>query len=374
MDFPRNDSKKFALLIVNTWQLPNALSDILYIYPILIKWGYEHSNITILVDRNINDVRLSLFAGMKPSPKIVIAGKEFLKKYNEILSDFATRSEGHVSSLFINISGHGAQIKDYSGDEIDGLDEYIIPNGTRVLDDDLLSSLMKNIPSNFYLFTGCDTCHSGTMFDFPYQGESLVNPKFTTTPFTGISISACSDKQLDYEIGCDYNKVLPIVKNMKFSGLSNAQTSALIARYETLLRKFTTTGALTSAFVERSVEKITDSSIRAMEKDLAQIGQTLVQCSTHKRAEIPSVLNQLSYVSIKKRAIEPSEGSSDTSSTSSTTNGTINSGSSDDNGGLIAFIVIVIFVIVVLVVTFVFVARNSAVFGGVRQPTIIQLF
>lgn len=87
-------------------------------------------------------------------------------------------SHCHPTTLYIHISGHGYQTSDDSknGDEVDGLDEYIIlgdsatTTGQRWRDDDLLAWLKTNVlrqQIKAVLLT-TDTCHSGTMWDLPY--------------------------------------------------------------------------------------------------------------------------------------------------------------------------------------------------------------
>ena len=56
-------------------------------------------------------------------------------------------------SLFLHYSGHGVQMKDGEGDEVDGLDEVIIPLDFKkgqwdsmIRDDDLKSLLTTKLP------------------------------------------------------------------------------------------------------------------------------------------------------------------------------------------------------------------------------------
>jgi len=75
-------------------------------------------------------------------------------------------------SLFFHYSGHGLSIVDEDGDEIDGMDESILPvdyeeNGV-ILDDEINELIVKPLPKGCLLTALADCCHSGTVFDLPY--------------------------------------------------------------------------------------------------------------------------------------------------------------------------------------------------------------
>ncbi|MDD5389854.1 MAG: caspase family protein [Gallionellaceae bacterium] len=69
--------------------------------------------------------------------------------------------------LVFHYSGHGSQIRDRDGDELeDGMDELICPHdfdwdGTYILDDDL-NAIFKTLPKGVLLEVFLDSCHSGT--------------------------------------------------------------------------------------------------------------------------------------------------------------------------------------------------------------------
>lgn len=68
--------------------------------------------------------------------------------------------------LFIQYSGHGGLITDLSGDEESGFDSYIMPSDHAsagvIIDDYILSDLIKAIPNDVHTTMLCDCCHSGT--------------------------------------------------------------------------------------------------------------------------------------------------------------------------------------------------------------------
>jgi len=69
--------------------------------------------------------------------------------------------------LVFHYSGHGSQIRDRDGDELeDGMDELICPhdfdwNGSYITDDDL-NAIFKTLPKGVLLEVFLDSCHSGT--------------------------------------------------------------------------------------------------------------------------------------------------------------------------------------------------------------------
>ena len=69
--------------------------------------------------------------------------------------------------LVFHFSGHGSQIRDRNGDELeDHLDELICPydmdwDGNFITDDEL-NGILKNVPEDALLETMLDCCHSGT--------------------------------------------------------------------------------------------------------------------------------------------------------------------------------------------------------------------
>ncbi len=69
--------------------------------------------------------------------------------------------------LVFHYSGHGSQIRDRDGDELeDGMDELICPhdfdwNGNYITDDDL-NAIFKTLPKGVLLEVFLDSCHSGT--------------------------------------------------------------------------------------------------------------------------------------------------------------------------------------------------------------------
>jgi hypothetical protein len=69
--------------------------------------------------------------------------------------------------LVFHYSGHGSQVRDRNGDELnDQLDEILIPYDVDFddpLTDDMIGEVFKGLAQGAYLTMICDSCHSGTM-------------------------------------------------------------------------------------------------------------------------------------------------------------------------------------------------------------------
>jgi len=113
------------------------------------------------------------------------------------------------STIIVLISGHGYQMKDREGDELDGMDEYIKDKQEIIKDDQLreifICPLINKSQINFIGLV--DTCHSGTMFDldYSYNGQRwLKDTNRAAINVDAISLSACRDNQLD---NCDIGNI-----------------------------------------------------------------------------------------------------------------------------------------------------------------------
>lgn len=276
LTFPDPAKDKYALLIVNTYQLPNALNDTLVQIVMLLNWGVSLSNIYILADSD-KDARLKFLTGMiYKKQRLNIKynkGSDFVSKYVEILRIIAVRAQSKAD-VFISISGHGSRVRDRNRDEKDGYDECIIPAGVRILDDHLFSGLLQ-LGSNFNILTLTDTCHSGTMFD-------LDSKTALTMKASALSISACGDNQLDWECGCDTTKIKSFLKSRGINDMSSDD----VKKYLSYLPSTYITGSLTSAVIDRAFDRMNDESLRLITLDLKSLGQTLNQQTVSKAREI----------------------------------------------------------------------------------------
>lgn len=273
MNFPRDvNDEKFALCIVNTWFLPNAINDTLAQIVMLMNWGFEMDNIYILIDGK-EDSRLEFISKLvRNGKKCNIKtnnGQNFLTIYQEILRTIAVKASRNAS-LYVSITGHGGQTKDNNGDEKDGKDEFIAPNGVMVRDDDLYRGL-QILGSNFFIMGFVDTCHSGTMFD-------LDSSKFGKLKCTAFSISACSDSEVDWETICPTTSL----KNFAKTNFNSADYK----RYNNYLSPSFITGSLTAGIIKTSFNGINSNSLKDLSTFLKAFRQTLYINSSRDAEEV----------------------------------------------------------------------------------------
>ena len=124
--------------------LGGCVNDITNLYDILVKYfGFAPGDITMLSDR-------------RATKKAIIDGLA------NLISKSATGD-----SLVFHYSGHGSQVRDMEGDELDdGKDEIICPwdfdwDGTYIKDDDF-ARIFADLKKGVRLEVILDSCHSGT--------------------------------------------------------------------------------------------------------------------------------------------------------------------------------------------------------------------
>ncbi|KAH9913686.1 caspase domain-containing protein [Epithele typhae] len=159
--------------------------------------GYKKEDIVILTDDSPNPREQPTRANMLDAMRWLVKGA--------CCND----------SLFFHYSGHGSQVQDRNGDEIDGMDEgecglsLIFPVDYKQaghISDDLLHAVMvKKLPTGCRLTALFDSCHSGSVLDLPYlystdgrtKGSQVTAKWFDykSTPADVISWSGCKDSQ-----------------------------------------------------------------------------------------------------------------------------------------------------------------------------------
>lgn len=118
---------------------------------------------------------------------------------NNILSSFDWLLENVVAGdiLVFYFSGHGSFVRDANRDESDLRDEVIVPidymeNGF-ILDDTIMSNLIRKVPANVTLWCFSDSCNSGTVVDLLYnyrslcalkRGKNVINDKYVSSDWT----------------------------------------------------------------------------------------------------------------------------------------------------------------------------------------------
>lgn len=216
--------KKVALIIAigeypeaGKWRNLSSMNDVKYVKEALVKTGFNTNDIDTLCNKN--------------------ATKNGMIK---ALDDLYNRvGEGDI--VYFQFSGHGQQIQDDNGDELDGYDEALIPydaaasfdpvtyKGENHFRDDLLgeklNAIRKKVGPKGSLVVLIDACHSGTAtrdagIKRGMEQPFLTNPKyvpnvridlnknpeqgmlegFTEGMGTMVVFSACSPNQPNYEL------------------------------------------------------------------------------------------------------------------------------------------------------------------------------
>lgn len=175
---------------------------------------------------NMRHILMSLY-GFKPENiRVAIDDRAtrngIISRLKWLCKDVKTGDE-----LVFHYSGHGSQVRDRDGDELnDHLDEILCPydlNWNVPLTDDILARFFDGLPDgvNFTFF--CDSCHSGTMY------RSLGNPieatpRFIMPPFDIRCRSM--DQNIPKKIVGSGKRVDGRQRHVLISGCRDDQTSA----------------------------------------------------------------------------------------------------------------------------------------------------
>jgi len=177
-------------------QLGGCIMDTRYMhYCLTSRYGFAESEILMLNEEQRNPYQV-------PTRDNIFRAAQWL------LSDC-----GPGDSLVWMFSGHGSQVRDHSGEEIDGMNETILPVDHRragmIADKELYHVLIAPLPGGVKLHALCDSCHSGTILDLPYtcmpepkQTQWQGNPWYQaqrifkgTAGGLAVCISGCDDSQ-----------------------------------------------------------------------------------------------------------------------------------------------------------------------------------
>jgi len=215
-----NMNKKALLIGINKYQMPGAnlngcVNDVNNMWDILVnKQGFEPDNIRMVTDERATKAN-------------ILSRLEWL---------VAGSKAGDL--LIFQYSGHGSQVRDRNGDELnDHMDEILCPTDLDwddPLTDDIVATYFKRIPKGAFLTFICDACHSGTM------DRSLVSPnsnphptkeRFLPPPADILARSRGRDLKTK-KVGCrslfksNGNVTYSEQRHMLLSGCRDDQTSA----------------------------------------------------------------------------------------------------------------------------------------------------
>ena len=204
---------KYALLVginyIGTkYALNGCINDIHNIRNFLLKRGYNDENITLLSDEN---------SQIMPTKRTILEG---LKKLLE------TGEKG--DQLYFHYSGHGGQLRDNNGDEMDGRDECLYScDMVPISDDELKYTIYKYIKPGVSLVCLIDSCNSGTGLDLRFNSKNKNNDLITDnsqieTNGNVYMISGCKSDQTSADAYI----------NGSYAG---AMTASFLAKYESNL-------------------------------------------------------------------------------------------------------------------------------------------
>ncbi len=152
-------AKKALSVGINQYSNPEAnlrgcVNDSIMIREILRKhFGFKNSDITLLLDHQATQANI-------------------IKELHNLVKD---AKKGDI--LVFHYSGHGSNIVDYDGDELDGFDEIICPydmDWSNPLSDDKINKILKT-EKGVNLTMIMDCCHSGTV-NKNFCGPDMSSP------------------------------------------------------------------------------------------------------------------------------------------------------------------------------------------------------
>tara|TARA_B100000497_G_scaffold127597_1_gene169957 strand:- start:1492 stop:2106 length:615 start_codon:yes stop_codon:yes gene_type:complete len=126
------------------------------------------------------------------------------------LRELVKKGDVEGSTLIFHFSGHGSQVPDLDGDEIDHMDECLIPLGNvyslfDVIIDDELHEIVKKLSLKSKMFILTDCCHSGSCFDLEYAYKTQLELAQESTQESTqlpniVKLSGCKDNQTSASI------------------------------------------------------------------------------------------------------------------------------------------------------------------------------
>mmetsp|Transcript_40027 Transcript_40027/g.96585 ORF Transcript_40027/g.96585 Transcript_40027/m.96585 type:complete len:643 (+) Transcript_40027:216-2144(+) len=136
------------------WELPNSHRDCDNMMKYLKRYhGFEDNDFTILMDDD------------KHTPP---TRANMLKAFEKFAYECRPND-----AVYFHFAGHGGSVPDEGGDETDGMDETMYPmdylTAGEILDDEVYEDFILHICSGVTLNAVVDSCHSGSVFDLPFE-------------------------------------------------------------------------------------------------------------------------------------------------------------------------------------------------------------
>lgn len=185
-------------------ELRGCINDVNDMKQVLIrKYGYKEKYILVLTDNTV----------YKPTAKnIILAWKWLLSDATKFGFPRRKYTLSHEGNFFFHYSGHGAQVWDRNGDEVDRMDETICPLDFRsagfITDDFIRENLANLVPNNCQLTCVIDACHSESSMDLLWickanlAGNNQIEKcgQYQATNGVIVMISGCRDAQTSADI------------------------------------------------------------------------------------------------------------------------------------------------------------------------------
>jgi len=204
-------SKKALLIGINysalSCKLHGCINDIVNMRSMLIDaYAYAPANIIMLRDDDPRNM---------PTRANILSALAYL----------ASQS-GSLSEIVIHYSGHGSQVRDVNGDEIDKLDEVVVPCDfptAGFITDDVLFGLLQSFRCRTLLFF--DSCNSGSVCDLQYTIQ-YVNGSFVRQTLSNKAIA--SNPNIILMSGCKENQTSADTYDAQKAQATGAFTAILI--------------------------------------------------------------------------------------------------------------------------------------------------
>ena len=122
----------------------------------------------------------------------------------DIIAALRKLGSGRQNKLIFHYSGHGTQVRDLNGDEIDRLDEALYLSEGEIITDDQINEVVSKYSSDKKIFMIWDCCHSGTIVDLPFvyteTGGVRREPRAKSIDAKIIAISGCQDPETSADV------------------------------------------------------------------------------------------------------------------------------------------------------------------------------
>lgn len=177
-------------------KLYGCINDVINMSNTLVDaFDYDLNNIVILRDDATN-------------PNSLPSRKNIFNELNKLVS-----ASANLNEIWFHYSGHGSQVLDVNGDEIDKLDEVIVPTDFKTsgfINDDTIFNILKLVSSKCRVVLLFDSCHSGSICDLAYQFQTngtktMSSNKMLTNPNI-FCLSGCKDAQTSADSYSNFEK------------------------------------------------------------------------------------------------------------------------------------------------------------------------